>query len=98
MCIRDRCLEHGLLNADRARQVVEELAHIKPRGYLAILTYFHRLVELDEYERSALIESAAPVDAQLESSIRSGLERRYGPGLNFRFTQRPDLLGGVRIR
>jgi F-type H+-transporting ATPase subunit delta len=89
------CLVDGLLDEGRVRQAVQE---VKPRGYLAILTHFERLVELDLERRSARIESAVPLPADLQSSVRESLSRAYGPGLNFSFAQNQSLIGGMRIR
>ena len=45
-----------------------------------------------------LIESVMPLDGQMEGSLKAELTRRYGPGLYFRFSQNPTLLGGMRIK
>jgi len=92
------CLVDGLLDEGRVRQAVQQVVETKPRGYLAILTHFERLVELDLERRSARIESAVPLAADLESSVRESLSRAYGPGLNFSFAQNQSLIGGMRIR
>jgi len=92
------CLVDGLLDEGRARQAVQQVVETKPRGYLAILTHFERLVELDLERRSARIESAVPLPADLQSSVRESLSRPYGPGLNFSFAQNQSLIGGMRIR
>ena len=34
------CLVNGLLDENRARQAVKQIAAAKPRGYLGTLTYF----------------------------------------------------------
>ena len=41
------CMVSGLLDEGRVRQVVQRLIASKPRGYFAILSHFHRLVNLD---------------------------------------------------
>jgi len=92
------CVVNGLLDENRARQVVQRVAATKPRGYLQILTHFQRLVTLDMERRNARIESAAPLPAELQSSVRESLGRVYGPGLNLSFVQSPSLIGGMRIR
>ena len=92
------CVVNGLLDENRARQVVQRVAATKPRGYLQILTHFQRLVTLDMERRNARIESAAPLPAELQSSVRESLGRVYGPGLNLSFVQNPSLIGGMRIR
>ena len=92
------CLVDGLLDESRVRQAVQQVVEGKPRGYLAILTHFERLVELDLERRRARIESAVPLPADLQSSVRESLSRAYGPGLNFSFAQNQSLIGGMRIR
>ena len=70
----------------------------KPRGYLAILSHFKRLVKLDLERRSARIESAVPLTAELQASVENNLARLYGAGLNLSFAQNPALIGGLRIK
>ena len=92
------CLVKGLLDENRARQVVKRVIETKPRGYLAILSVFHRLVKLDLGRRTARIESAVPVPPDLQARLQAGLTRAYGSGLNFVFVQNPALLAGLRLR
>ncbi len=92
------CLKEGLLDDNRVRQAVVQMLSVRPRGYLAILGHFQRLVKLDEDRRAARIESVIPLDASAQAAIKANLIRRYGAGLNFTFTQNPALLGGMRVR
>ena len=46
----------------RARSVVEEVIAAKPRGYLAILSHFQRLLKLDLERRRARVEAAVALD------------------------------------
>ena len=62
------CLLNGLLDENRVRQVVQQVIAQKPRGYLAILSHFQRLVKLDVARRTARIESAV----QLPENLRGG--------------------------
>lgn len=93
-----RCVSAGALDENRVRQAVVQLLAAKPRGYLAILSHFQRLVKLDLERRTARVESMVPLTPAAQSAIQSSLEQRYGPGLQFSFAQNPALLGGVRIR
>ena len=88
----------GLLDENRARQVVDQVLETKPRGYSAILSHFQRLLKLDLDRRMAKIETAAPLTPEIESNLRSTLEKRYGKGLHFSFAQNAALLGGMRIQ
>jgi F-type H+-transporting ATPase subunit delta len=92
------CLVNGSLEASKARQVVDHVLAIRPRGYLPMLAHFQRLVKLDMDRRAARIESVAPLPPPVRSTIQSGLERRYGTGLDYTFAQSPHLLGGIRIK
>src|SRR4051794_8772564 len=92
------CLANGSLDEDRARQVVRLLLERKPRGYLAALSHFQRLIKLDMDRRNAQVESAVALPADLQASLQASLGRLYGPGINFSFIQNPALLGGMRIK
>ncbi len=92
------CQVGGLLDEGRVRQAVRRLLEAKPRGYLAIAAHFQRLVRLALAERTARVESAVPLSADLQAGIRTGLTRLYGPGLQISFGQEPALIGGLRIK
>lgn len=92
------CLVNGLLDEARARQAVQAVVASKPRGYIDILSHFHRLVKLDLARRTARIESAASLSSDLQSRLQAGLGRLYGPGLDISFAQNPALIGGLRIK
>jgi F-type H+-transporting ATPase subunit delta len=92
------CRSDGLLDDNRVRQAVAQVIDRKPRGYVAILSHFQRLVKLDVARRTARVESATDLPAELRSSVQSNLARRYGPGLSVSFTVNPGLLGGLRVQ
>ena len=92
------CLTDGRLDDERVRQAVGRVLQAKPRGYLAILSHFRRLVKLALEQRTARIESPVPLSPEFQSRLESGLTRAYGPGLSFSFARNPALLGGLRIR
>jgi F-type H+-transporting ATPase subunit delta len=92
------CQVSGLLDENRVRQAVQKVIQLKPRGYVAILQHFQRLVRLDLARRSARVESAIPLPPPLQAGIQANLARRHGAGLSFTFTQNPALIGGVRIQ
>lgn len=92
------CKVNGLLEDNRARQAVSAVIAQKPRGYVAILHHFQRLVELDLDRRTARVENAVETPPDLMNSIRANLERRYGSGLNISFGINPALIGGLRIK
>ena len=92
------CVLNGLLDDNRVRQTVQQIIAQKPRGYLAILTHFQRLVKLDVARRTARIESAIQLPESLSTAIQANLARRYGPGLTVSFAQKQDLIGGLRVQ
>ena len=92
------CLDHGKLDEGRVHGVVQRTLEGKRRGYLALLTYFGRLVKLERDRRTAEVESAVPLPADLQDSVRAGLESVYGPGLIILFGHRPELIGGMRVK
>ncbi|MGO8698856.1 MAG: FoF1 ATP synthase subunit delta [Limisphaerales bacterium] len=92
------CLVGETLDESRTRQAVAAVVQQKPRGFLALLTHFQRLVRLEIARRTARIESATALSAQTQAQVQDDLTRRYGPGLTFTFAQNPALIGGVRIQ
>ncbi len=92
------CLVDGVLDEDRVRRVVQSVAAAGRRDCPAILSHFRRLVKLDLARRTATIESAVPLAADLQAAVEAGLSRRYGRGLATAFAHRPALIGGMRIQ
>lgn len=92
------CVVNGVLDDNRVRQLVKKVLEVKPRGYLAILSHFQRLVKLDLERRTARVESAAPLSESLQASVQSSLIGTYGGGLSISFVQNPALLGGMRVK
>ena len=92
------CLPEGVLDENRVRQALRELVTRRPRGYVAILTQFHRLVKLYLERRTARIESPVAIPAELSARLQENLTRRYGAGLRCEFSTNPALIGGVRIK
>lgn len=92
------CRVNGLLDENRVRNVVRALIAGKPRGYLAVLSHFQRLLRLEAQKRSVRVESPVPLAGPQQSALLEKLTRRYGPGLDVRFDQNPDLIGGLRVR
>lgn len=92
------CKVNGLLDEQRVRSTVTAVSERQPRGYLAILTHFQRLVRLDVARRSARIESAAALPDALKSSLEANLARKHGAGLRVEFAENRALVGGLRIK
>lgn len=92
------CRADGLLDENRVRQVVQQVIARKPRGYLAILSHFHRLVKLDIEQRTARVESPVPLPGDLQGGVTERLNRIYGAGLSIAFAPNPALIGGLRVK
>ena len=92
------CLAGDVLDEPRVRQVAQQLAASPRRGALAVLADFQRLVRLDHDRHTALVESATPLAAPVQDTVRADLSRRYGQGLDTRFVENAALIGGMRIK
>ena len=92
------CLLNGVLNETRVRSAVSQVLASKPRNYLAALTHFQRLVELDVQSRTVRIDNAVPTSESQMDTIKSSLTQKYGAGLDFQFFVDPTLIGGLRIQ
>ena len=92
------CMANAVLDDNRVRQAVQAVIRDKPRGYLAVLSQFERLVKLELARRTARVESATALSPQFQSQVQADLSRIYGAGLSFVFVQNPALLGGLRIQ
>lgn len=92
------CMAGGKLDAPRVRAVTDSLAAEKPRGYIAILQAFARLVRLELERRHAVIESATPLTEPETTKLHADLVRMHGDDLTFDTALRPELIGGLRVR
>jgi F-type H+-transporting ATPase subunit delta len=92
------CLVNGRLDDSKVREAVRLMLEHRPRGWLATLAHFERLVKLELDRRTARVESPVALDAAQQTDLKTRLEGLYGAGLSFQFTQNPQLLGGLRIR
>jgi hypothetical protein len=86
------CHIDGLLNEGLARSLVRQIIAAKQRGYLGTLSYFRRLVKLDQARHSAKVESARSLTAHLRANVRNDLARLYESRLNISFLQNPALV------
>lgn len=92
------CLVNGRLDEARVREAVRRVVEGKPRGYLATLSHFQRLLKLHLDSRRARIENATESSPDLMQRLQSALENRYGTGLDVTYWINPALLGGLKIR
>ena len=94
----NNCKVNGLLDENRVRQTVTVVIAQKPRGYVAILSHFQRLVKLDLERRTARVGNAVESSPALMEAIKAQIAKRYGPGLEVQFQTNPDLIGGIRVQ
>src|SRR5215831_5563176 len=92
------CVVNEALDEGRARVVVQQVLQSKRRGYFTVLSEFQRLVKLQEAKRTAKIDSAVPLQSDLQAQIRESVERVYGKTMNTKFAELPELIGGIRIQ
>ena len=91
------CQIDGTVDGARARRVVARLASSRAHGDRALLEAFHRRVQLDGRRRTAVVESAVPLDAPVQGVFERDLRLKYGAGLVISFRTAPAMIGGVRI-
>jgi F-type H+-transporting ATPase subunit delta len=92
------CFVNSLLDENRAREVVQHVIGSGRRSSRPILAYFLHLLRLDRVQHTATIESATPLSSELQATTNASLTRLYGPGLTTSFSDRPSLIGGMRIQ
>jgi len=89
---------NGVLDENRVRQAVAQVIAQKPRGFVAILSHFQRLVRLDIERRTARVESAVALSDSLTASVKANLVQHFGQGLDVSFAVNKELIGGLRIK
>jgi F-type H+-transporting ATPase subunit delta len=92
------CFIDGSLDANRVRSVVQGILGSKRRGSLALAGEFQRLVSLNQSQRTARVETATPLPADLRANVEENLSQTYGPDLNTSFSDDATLIGGMRIK
>jgi len=92
------CIVNNLLDEDRVRGTVQHVVAAGRHDGPAILAHFRQLLKLELARRTATIESATPLPADVRVAVEAGLTRLYGPGLSTALAERPALIGGLRIQ
>ena len=92
------CLLNGVLDQGRVREVLRRVVEARPRGCVATLSHFERLVKLEIERRTARVVSAVALPPEMAQSITNQLNQVYGQGLNISFDQDPALIGGLRVK
>ena len=67
-----------MLDENRVRQAVTLVLAQKPRRYIEILSRLHRLVKLDLERRTARVESAVSLPADLQMDVANRIKKIYG--------------------
>ncbi|MEC5126547.1 F0F1 ATP synthase subunit delta [Verrucomicrobiales bacterium BCK34] len=91
-------LVDGKLDTSVVAIVVRKIAEKKPRGYLALLKAFWRLVRLETERYKALVESAVELEPSVKEGVVADLKKKYGDQVEAEFALNPELLGGMKIR
>ncbi len=92
------CMVDGRMDESRVRQIVNQVSQSKPRGFIAILESFTRLVRAELDKQRALVESATELDSATRQQLQQSLDSKYGRPLHLEFSVKPELLGGIRVR
>jgi F-type H+-transporting ATPase subunit delta len=92
------CYRDGRLDDDRVREAVRQVIEARPRGYMLLLDHFRRLLRLAVARRTAVVETAVPLDPMMAQSIENRLRELYEEGLELSFVSDPMLIGGMRVR
>jgi F-type H+-transporting ATPase subunit delta len=92
------CLVDGSPDAGRVRQVVEQVIASGRKRRLAVLAGFLRLLKRDTDQRTAEVDSAAPLDAPTRAAVEDGLSRRFGRAMATTFVVDPSLIAGLRLK
>lgn len=90
------CMEKGVLQESKVRQVVKSITEKKPRGYLAILTRFQKLIQIEISKTTVTVESAVELSDK-GISVFQTVESKFGPASVKNYRVVPGLIGGVRI-
>lgn len=92
------CIVQGELDEERVRRAVEKIRDAHRRGYLDLLVQFQRLIEFKLAEHTADVETPFVPSQAFRRRTETSLRKTYGPKTITKFAQRPELIGGIRIR
>jgi F-type H+-transporting ATPase subunit delta len=92
------CLKDGQLDENLVRTVVAKVGQAKPRGFIAILESFAKLVSAEVERSKARVESATALDSATQATLQASLNQKYGRTLSLDFHVVPELLGGLRVK
>jgi F-type H+-transporting ATPase subunit delta len=92
------CLTDGVPDPARVRLVVDQVIASNRTGTFAVLKHFFRRLRLDAARRTAIVASAAPLDAGVQGDVQQALASQYGAAIATTFVVDPALIGGLRVQ
>lgn len=92
------CISGGVLDRAKVSKVLAEVSNRRPAGYAQMLHEFHRLIRLEVERKTALIQTAAPIEAASKESLTRAVRQRFGADVETQFSVNSELIAGVRIR
>jgi Na/Pi-cotransporter len=88
----------GKIDVQTVRTILGKLIDEKPRGFMALINSYWRLVRLEAEKNTALVESAEALESGVKSQLEADLKKKYGDQVEVGFARNPELLGGMKIR
>ena len=92
------CLVDGSPDMNRVRQVVDQLMSSNRHSRFAVLAGILRLLKRDDDQRTAEVDSAAPLDDATRTAVEQGLARHFGRAMATNFVVDPSLIAGIRLK
>jgi F-type H+-transporting ATPase subunit delta len=92
------CMKDGQMDESLVRSIVTKVGEAKPRGYLAILEGFRKLIAAEVERSKAVVESATDLDSGTMYGLQRSLAQKYSRPLSLEFRLVPELLGGIRVK
>jgi len=90
--------DDGKVNPDRVRAFIKKLGEDQPRGYMAILAAYQRMMRLELEKKHAVVESAEKLADAIRDELKKDLQKKYGDDMTIEYKETPNLMGGMRVR
>lgn len=87
----------GVLDESKVRAAVAAVVKQRPPFLAEILSEFRRLVRLEVERRSAVVQTAAPIELSQKVQFEASLRARFGGDLRISFVLNPELIAGTRV-
>jgi F-type H+-transporting ATPase subunit delta len=92
------CLVNGAVDPARVRIVVDQTIASNRTGTFTVLKHLFRRLRLDAARYTAIVASAAPLDAAVRGDVERALASQYGAAIATTFVVDPTLIGGMRVQ